>query len=124
MVNRSKTKGTRWETAIVDHLRRNGAPHAERRALAGELDRGDIAGVVGVVIEAKAEARQNLAGWLAEAEAERVNDRSDVAFVWAKRVGRTAAAEGYIIMTPATALHLLRVGGWIGNPMPTVEEAA
>jgi hypothetical protein len=123
MVNRSKIKGTRWETAIVDHLRLNGAPHVERRALAGVLDRGDIAGLPGVVIEAKSAARQDLAGWLAEAEAERINDRAEVGFVWAKRVGRTSAGDGYIVMTPAVMLHLLAAAGYMGKTFGA-EEAA
>ena len=45
----SKSKGTAWETAIVRFLKDRGWPNAERRALGGANDRGDIAGVVGVV---------------------------------------------------------------------------
>lgn len=46
----SKRKGTSWESAIVQFLKENGVAHAERRALAGNADRGDIAGIPGVVI--------------------------------------------------------------------------
>jgi hypothetical protein len=114
-VNRNKIKGTRWETAIVEHLRVNGAPHAERRALAGNADRGDIAGLPSVVIEAKSEARQDLPGWLREAEAERLNDRAEVGLVWAKRVGKAKAEDGYIIMTVPVLLRLLRSAGYLGD---------
>jgi len=47
----ARAKGTAWETAIVGYLRGRGAPHAERRALNGSNDRGDIAGIPGLVIE-------------------------------------------------------------------------
>jgi hypothetical protein len=113
MVNRSKIVGTRWETEGVRVLREEGASAAERRALAGILDRGDIAGMPGVVWEMKAEVRIDLAGWIAEVEAERRNDGSDVGIVWAKRRGRTSGRDGYMIMTPGVGFHLLRAGGYL-----------
>lgn len=114
-MNPSKRKGTSWESVVVDHLRANGAPHAERRALAGSADRGDVTGIPGVVVECKAERAVTLAGWLAEAETERVNDGADVAVVWAKRVGKAGAGDGYIVMTPAVLLHLLAEAGYLGR---------
>jgi len=73
MVNRSKQKGTNAETAQVNYLRQRGAPHAERRTQAGAHDKGDIAGLPGVVIESKACKTYDLGGWLAEAHKERDN---------------------------------------------------
>lgn len=49
----SRAKGTSWETSIVRYLRDQGWPHAERRALRGSNDCGDVAGVPLVCIEAK-----------------------------------------------------------------------
>ena len=54
-MSKAKQKGTAAETAVVRYLQANGFPAAERRALAGALDKGDIAGVVGVCVEVKAE---------------------------------------------------------------------
>lgn len=116
MANRSKAKGTAWESVCVDMLQREGAPHAERRTLAGALDRGDIAGVPGVVFECKAEARIDLPGYLAEAERERINDKADLAVVWIKRRGKTGAEHGYIVMVPSAFLALLRAAGYLGEP--------
>ena len=109
----SKRKGTAWETAVVEYLRANGVPHAERRATGGAKDRGDIAGVPGVVVEAKAAARVELAAWVDEAEVERLNDRADLAVVWHKRRGRSSAGDGYVTMTGATLVLLLRAAGYI-----------
>lgn len=113
MVNRSKIKGTCWESEGVRVLHEEGATGAERRALAGILDRGDIAGLPGVVIEMKAERPYDLAGWIAEVEAERRNDGSDVGFVWAKRIGKTSGRDGYFIMVPEVGFHLLRAAGYL-----------
>lgn len=41
MANRSKAKGTRAETAVVNYLNEHGIK-AERRALSGSEDKGDI----------------------------------------------------------------------------------
>lgn len=112
----SKAKGTRWEGAVVDYLRGRGAPHAERRALGGTKDRGDIAGLPGVVVEAKSAARLELGAWLAEAEAERANDGADLAVVWHKRRGKTSPGDGYVTMTGATLIQLLTAAGYMAPP--------
>lgn len=113
-MTRGKDRGTRWESACVEHLRAHGSPNAERRALHGADDRGDIAGVPGAVIECKAEVRFDLAGWTAELVAEMANDGSKVGFVWAKRTGRTSPADGYAILPPVVLLRLLAEAGYIG----------
>jgi hypothetical protein len=118
----SRRKGTSWESAIVAYLREVGAQHAERRALNGAKDRGDVAGVVGLVIEAKSAARLDLAGWLAEANTERDNDGADLGVVWAKRRGKSGAADGYVLMDGATLVGLLRAAGYL--PEKPAEEVA
>ena len=112
MSSRSKATGTRWESAIVTYLQARGWPHAERRALNGAMDRGDVAGVIGVVIEAKCATRVDLAGWLDEAQQERANDRADLGAVWFKRRGRTSPGAGYVLMDGDTFTDLLRKAGY------------
>lgn len=112
-MSRSKDKGTAWETETVRVLRDHGAPGAERRALHGNADRGDIAGVVGVVIEDKAEAHQDLAGWLRELLAEMANDGADIGLVWAKRVGKAGGLDGYMVLPPIVGLRLLARAGYL-----------
>ena len=107
MTSRNKAKGSAWERAIVEHLRAAGWPYAERRIAGAAKDRGDIAGVVGVVIEAKNTASRNLAGWIEETELERVNDNAWLGVVWHKRTGKTSAADGYVTMTGAQFTALL-----------------
>jgi hypothetical protein len=53
VTSKSKAKGSAWERAIVNHLIASGWPFAERRIAGAVKDRGDIAGVAGVVIEAR-----------------------------------------------------------------------
>ncbi|MFD7990760.1 PDDEXK family nuclease [Streptomyces mexicanus] len=107
MTNRNKTKGSAWERAIVEALRAAGWPYAERRLAGSTKDRGDIAGLPGIVIEAKNTASRNLAQWIDETEAERVNAGAWLGVVWHKRTGRASAADGYVTMTGAQFLALL-----------------
>lgn len=109
----SKKKGTAWESAVVAFLRENGVPHAERRTLGGTKDRGDVAGIPGVVIECKSAARLCLAAWMDETKAEQANDHADVSVVWIKRAGRTSPGAGYVIMDGDQLLALLRVAGYV-----------
>src|SRR5690348_16916994 len=119
-MSRNRAKGTSWESKIIEFLRERGWPHAERRALGGNNDRGDVAGVVGVVIEAKSCNRLELAAWLDEAEAERANDRADLGVAWIKRRGKTSAAHGYVVMDGDTFTWLLRAAGY-GKPIAPEE---
>jgi hypothetical protein len=114
-MSKSRAKGTAWESTIVDYLRANGAPHAERRALGGVKDRGDVAGLPGVVVEAKSAARIDLSGWLTEAEAERANDHADLAVVWIKRRGKTSPGQAYAVLTGEALVGLLKAAGYIAD---------
>lgn len=107
MTSRNKAKGSAWERAVVEHLRAAGWPFAERRIAGAAKDRGDIAGVVGVVIEAKNAASTRLAEWIKEAEDERTNDGAWLGVVWHKRIGKASAADGYVTMTGAQFTALL-----------------
>jgi hypothetical protein len=106
-VNAPKRKGTAWESAVVAYLTDNGFSRAERRALSGFVDRGDIAGVPRTVIECKAAKAMDLAGWIKEAEAEAVNAGAEVPVVFAKR-RQHGTADGYAICTIETFVRLLR----------------
>lgn len=61
----SRARGTAAETVVVRYLQ-NWWPAAERRALSGNKDKGDVAGIPGVVIEVKAAQRLELAAWRRE----------------------------------------------------------
>jgi hypothetical protein len=115
MVNRSKARGTAWESAIVTYLKAMGWPHVERRALSGGLDRGDIAGIPGVVIEAKACKALDLAGWLTEATTESVNDGADFGAVWIKRRGKANPADAYVLLDGEAFAMLLVCAGYGPN---------
>lgn len=104
----SKRKGTAAESAVVQYLQAMGFAQAERRSLNGAKDRGDIAGLPGVVIEVKNCARQELASWLQEAEVERDNDNASLGAVWHKRRGKGHAADWFVTMSGEQFVHLLR----------------
>jgi hypothetical protein len=104
----SKRKGTAAESAVVAFLHAAGFVQAERRTLNGAKDRGDIAGIPGVVIEVKNCARQELAAWVAEAELERDNDGASLGVVWHKLRGRSNPGDWFVTMSGAQFANLLR----------------
>jgi hypothetical protein len=104
----AKKKGTAAETAVVQYLRAVGFIQTERRTLGGTQDRGDIAGLPGVVIEVKNCARQELPVWVAEAELERDNDNASLGVVWHKRRGKANPADWFVTMSGAQFAALLR----------------
>jgi len=112
-MSRSKQKGTAWETAVVNWLREQGVTYAERRALAGVNDQGDISGIPGVVIECKSERAMTLASYVDETEVERANNGARVGFAWIKRRGKTSPGAGYVVMTGVQVLQLLKEAGYI-----------
>lgn len=109
---RPKDIGTAAETAVVRALRQHGWPHAERRALAGIHDLGDITGTPGICWEVKGgDAARNasdgqIADWLAETEKERVNAHADIGVLVIQRrsVGPANAHRWWAV---------LRANAWI-----------
>lgn len=87
-MNRSKAKGTAFESDLIRYLQSNGYPDAERRALSGVLDKGDVAGVAGWVLEAKNHREMDLATWIAEAQREAINAKTWRYAVVHKRRGK------------------------------------
>lgn len=103
----AKKAGTSWESAIVKTLIAYGFSHAERRRLSGSKDRGDIAGIPGLVIEAKSVAKLDLAGAVDEANVEALNASARIGVAWFKRRGKSSPLDGYVVMDGATFLRLL-----------------
>lgn len=107
-MSRARAKGTAAETAVVRYLREHGFPHVERRAGTGRLDHGDIAGIVGVVIEVKACSRIELAAWIDEAATETTNDHAEYGAVWHKRRGKGCPGDWFVTVNGETFTRLLR----------------
>ena len=96
-MSKSKAKGTAWETEVVKYLQQRGHKLAERRALSGKLDKGDIAGLRETVIECKAVQEFDLAGFQRELLAEMSNANAALGAVFLKRP-RYPIQDGYAIM--------------------------
>jgi hypothetical protein len=93
MVNRPKQIGTATETAVTRLANLSGFPFAERRALAGAADKGDILMCPGFILEVKgghmAEKASDaqVLNWLIETENERVNSGAAHSMLIVKRKG-------------------------------------
>lgn len=103
MANPSKQKGTHAEGQAVVFLRR-WWPGAERRALSGAQDKGDVSGTSPFVIECKAHKSWRTFAWLDELKAEQKNAGEPHGIILARRPNHT----GFVaIMPEATLAYLL-----------------
>jgi hypothetical protein len=97
---RSKDIGTDAERAVVRFLQENGFPHAERRALRGTHDAGDITGTPGVAWEVKGGDKAKTASdglieqWIEETRNETENADADVGVLVVQRKGVGPANAG------------------------------
>jgi len=106
MTSPQARKGSTFERDVVTFLQANGHRYAERAYGAGRpQDVGDIDGLVGWTIECKNHKAMDLAGWVDEAERERVNGRQSFAAVIAKRRHRSVGC-AYVVMSLDTFARL------------------
>lgn len=108
----AKTAGTAAERAVANYLAQTlDDDRIDRRVKTGAKDRGDIGGVrvhgQRLVIEVKACARTDLAGWTTEAKTEAGNDDALAGVVISKRRGTTDVSRWYVHMTVAELVALL-----------------
>lgn len=111
-MSKAKQKGTAAETAVVRYLRDNGFIHAERRALHGTLDKGDITGCGPIVFEVKDHKTITLSAWLKELHDEIVNANANTGAVIAKRRGTTNPGDWYAVMPVSGLVKLLKEAGY------------
>jgi hypothetical protein len=99
-LNKPKIIGTRAETAVVRFMRSAGFPQAERRALRGTLDAGDVTGCPGLAVsikggqQAKAASDGLIATWLGELMTQVANAGADVGLLVVARAGIGEANAG------------------------------
>lgn len=110
-MSRNKARGTAFERLVADYCAL-WYPDADRRALQGTADKGDILlpGERRFVIECKDVARLSLAEWHAEACAEAVNAGAKHGVVVHKRKGKGQAADQWASMSLHTFLELVTHG--------------
>jgi hypothetical protein len=96
----------------VEFLRQNGFPYAERRALHGALDKGDITGIPGVVIEVKDHAKITLAEFISELKEEVNNANAETGVAVIKRRGTLQVGDWYAVMPVSWWVDLLKEAGY------------
>lgn len=111
MANPSKQKGTNAETAVVNYLKPTWKK-AERRALNGSQDKGDIAGVPNVCIEVKNHKSMKLSEWVRQLEVEIENSKSTTGAVIHKKNGTTDVGKWYATMPVHIYVQLLKDAGY------------
>ena len=113
MTNRPKAIGTAAETAVVRYLAAHGFPAAERRALHGATDLGDITGTPGIVWEvkggeaAKDASDKQVAAWFEEAQEEADNAGATYGFLIVQR-GRKNVRDWWAALDVCDLAKLVR----------------
>jgi hypothetical protein len=105
-MNKPKIIGTRAETAVVRFMRSAGFPQAERRALRGTLDAGDVTGCPGVCWSVKGGGQATGASdglvekWLDELDVQRQNAGAQVEVLVLQRrgIGEANAGRWWAVM--------------------------
>lgn len=98
-MSRERAVGTKAETATVRYLRANGFPHAERAALSGRDDTGDVTGTPGLAWEVRNRRQVRLVSWLRDAVARKRVRHADYGALVHKPDGM---GEGSVADWPAT----------------------
>ena len=116
-MSRAKAKGTAAESALVRFLSGQGFPNAERRALTGQFDQGDVTGTPCLAWEVKNHKTYHFPAWLKETETERINAEADFGILVVKPngVGLANAGQWWAVMSVADIVNLLRDAGY-GDP--------
>lgn len=83
----NKQKGTAAETAVVNVLRMNGFPLAERAPLYGAVDGGDITGTIGLAWEVRNRREIALQAWLKDSQSRAAARRADFGILVVKPQG-------------------------------------
>jgi hypothetical protein len=116
-MSRQKQIGTAGETAVARAARTRGFPGADRRALAGRDDKGDVLLGPGVIAEVKSgkvaatASSGQIEAWLVETEQERVNAGAEFAVLVTKRAG-VGAANAHMWWAFLRLGDLARLCGW------------
>ena len=115
MANRSKQKGTSFESLITGFLVSEWDDRIIRQPLTGGKDKGDIAnfriGNHKMAIECKNVKVMNLPGWVREAQAEAENLGGVAGVVVHKRRGVAAPGEQFVTMTLNDLLTIISAAG-------------
>lgn len=98
-MNPSKQKGTKAEGQAVLFLRR-WWPTAERRALSGSQDKGDVSGTSPFVIEVKHHKAWRVFAWLDELKVEQKNAGEPHGIILARRPNHS----GFVAIMPEETL--------------------
>lgn len=112
-MSKAKRKGTLAESAVVDYLRRTFSM-AERRALQGSKDRGDVSGIPKVVIEIKNHASYKLPEWMRETKVEKENDNAELGILIIKPngIGVSNVQDWWTVVPLETMVKLLKDAGY------------
>jgi hypothetical protein len=94
----NKRKGDLFNRQIIKHLIAEGITDAHRYQDGYHLDRGDVAGIPGIVIQAKNVVQVKWSNWFLNVRLQQVHAASPIGILALKRQGRSDPAEATAIL--------------------------
>lgn len=111
MTVNSRRKGATYELDVVHYLQGAGWRYVERRIAGMAADKGDLAGIPGVVIECKNRKELDLSGYVAQLEQEIATAGAETGVVIIKKRGVADVGQHYAVMPVARWTELLKESG-------------
>ena len=128
----NRNRGLTAERDVAKWLRCHGFPHAERSVKTGMTtadravaDEGDLTGTPGLVWQVKCVAREDITGWMAETEQQRLAADANVGILIQRRAGKSDPGRWWAWI-PASDLGYLATTamGGVGTGFPVRMELA
>lgn len=122
-MSKAKQKGTLAETAVVELLKQVW-PTAERRALSGINDKGDVAGINQIAIEVKNQKSYKISEWLKETKQEQLNAKADygVLVIKPNGVGVSRVQDWWAVIPLSDLITLLQKAGYDKGLQPRAHQ--
>ena len=109
MTSSQKAKGSQWERDVAKAFNEGGFPKVERRYGAGNtIDKGDLNGLPGFVVECKNVGRVNLNSIMDETAVEQANAKVPFGIAVIKRRNKPTG-EAHVVMPLSQFIDLLAI---------------
>ena len=122
MSNPNKRRGDTYERTVISALHVLGWPYAERTRAGYERDRGDVAGMPGLVVQCKNVKTPRWVEWLTDLADQVRNARADHGVLFFKRPGNTDPRYDLAVMYVEDWARLTRKAGY-GSPLDDLADA-
>lgn len=117
-VSASKSKGTKWETAVKEWLNRRGWRGVARHPQHGARDVGDLSGIPQLVIQCKNERTYTWGPYLRELQEQIRNADASAGVLVVHRMNQASVEEALFVMDAESFACMLQATYWGDHEEP------